>query len=62
MKRFINILGAILLFSAVATASVADKKISTTVNNGGPHCDPIEHLMGACRSVSPDSLFENPEV
>jgi len=61
MKRFINIISVILVFTAVASASNL-KSHGVTVGYGGPHCDPIEHLMGACRSSVPDFLFDSYKV
>jgi len=62
MKKFITLISAVLVLGAVATAStgldskigLSTQKITTDTNR----CDPIEHLLGACRSSQPFS-FEN---
>ena len=67
MKRFMKLVSVVLVLGAVATASsmggnpevVVQKKSPLMVEwNGGNHCDPIERLMGMCRS-SGNILTEN---
>ena len=69
MKRFMNLMGVVLVLSAVATASTVggnpEVLVSKNSFGGSPikdvsrgRCDPIEHLVGLCKS-SQDFLQEN---
>jgi len=55
MKKFIKVLGIVAILGSLGIASttlstsgVSESKNITTVQRG--HCDPLEHLMGWCRS------------
>ena len=59
MKKIMTLIGAVLVLGAVATASSTTVSSETSVQKSilkdNPttvlgHCDPIEHLMGMCRS------------
>jgi len=62
MKRFINVMSVVLVLSAVATASTAvvknDEVHSKIFDMARGICDPLEQLMGMCRS-SENVLVEN---
>ena len=67
MKRFMKLMSVVLVLGVVATASnlganpevsVEPMKNITIVDTAGWICDPIERLMGMCRS-SQDFLQEN---
>jgi len=65
MKRFMKLMGVVLVLGAVATASTVggNPEVLVNKNTNNPttifgHCDPIEHLMGMCRS-SKNILIEN---
>ena len=70
MKRFMKLMGVVLVLGAVATASTVGGNPEVLVNKntnnpttvegsgGGSHCDPIEHILGVCRS-SKNILIEN---
>jgi hypothetical protein len=58
MKRFMKFISVILVLSAVVTASTLGGNPEVWVKrnpivvewDGGNHCDPIERLMGMCKS------------
>ena len=57
MKKIMTLIGAVLVLGAVATASSTTVSSETSVQKSvtsNPtdinRCDPIEHLMGMCRS------------
>ena len=62
MKRFIKLMGIVLVLGSVATASstvegnpeVSLNRVNlenpTTVKDGGDYCDPLEQLMGICKN------------
>jgi len=60
MRKLIKTVGYIVLLgSSLALASTSSVDNPTTVKGyGGNHCDPIEHLMGICKS-SQTLLSEN---
>ena len=64
MKRFMKLMSVILVLGAVATASTLGGNPEVSVNGvtlldtANGHCDPLEHLMGMCRS-SQDFLQKN---
>jgi len=65
MKRFMKLVSVVLVLGAVATASTLGGNPEALIKKGGYNtdtsngrCDPIEHLMGMCRS-SKNILIEN---
>ena len=62
MRKIIVSIGLITMLGTAIVAStvnIKDNNNPTTVKGyGGNHCDPIEHLMGICRS-SQTLLSEN---
>ena len=57
MKRFMKLMSVVLVLSAVATASTLGGNPEVLVSKGEKNpltvygfCDPIERLMGMCRS------------
>ena len=58
MKKIMTLIGAVLVLGAVATASSTTVSSETSVQKSilkdNPtdtnRCDPIEHLLGLCRS------------
>ena len=54
MKKFITLISAVLVLGTLATASTGFVSQEEVNHN----CDPLEQLMGMCRSSQPFS-FEN---
>jgi hypothetical protein len=55
MKRFIKLMGVVLVLGAVATASTVGGNPEVKVQENNPttvlgYCDPYERLLGACRN------------